>query len=163
MGLFIDIHAIQTLPPANLNRDENGRPKTSIYGGVPRMRVSSQAWKKAIRDNFRDTLDTGRLGSRSREFTKMIAQRINRDPEDEHLLKVTGELMKAAGLPSDRTDPAALARSSSSVNSSGRSSPNMRKRHTAAPIRRSPSPPIVRTSRSCSTPTGASTSRSSDE
>ena len=59
MGLFIDIHAIQTLPPANLNRDENGRPKTSIYGGVPRMRVSSQAWKKAIRDNFRDTLDTG--------------------------------------------------------------------------------------------------------
>ena len=58
MGLFIDIHAIQTLPPANLNRDENGRPKTSIYGGVPRMRVSSQAWKKAIRDNFRDTLDT---------------------------------------------------------------------------------------------------------
>ena len=57
MGLFIDIHAIQTLPPANLNRDENGRPKTSIYGGMPRMRVSSQAWKKAIRDNFRDTLD----------------------------------------------------------------------------------------------------------
>ena len=41
-------------------------------------------------------------------------------------------------------------------------SPNMRKRHTAAPIRRSPSPPIVRTSRSCSTPTRASTSRSSD-
>ena len=36
MGLFIDIHAIQTLPPANLNRDENGRPKTAIYGGVPR-------------------------------------------------------------------------------------------------------------------------------
>ena len=129
MGLFIDIHAIQTLPPANLNRDENGRPKTSIYGGMPRMRVSSQAWKKAIRDNFRDTLDTGRLGSRSREFTKMIAQRNNRDPEAEHLLKVTGELM----------------------------------RHTAAPTRRSPSPPIVRTSRSCSTPTGASTSRSSDE
>lgn len=105
MGLFIDIHAIQTLPPANLNRDENGRPKTSIYGGVPRMRVSSQAWKKAIRDNFRDTLDTGRLGSRSREFTKMIAQRLDRDPEDERLLKATGELMKAAGLPSDKNRP----------------------------------------------------------
>lgn len=105
MGLFIDIHAIQTLPPANLNRDENGRPKTAIYGGVPRMRVSSQAWKKAIRDNFRDTLDTGRLGSRSREFTKMIAQRLDRDPEDERLLKATGELMKAAGLPSDKNRP----------------------------------------------------------
>lgn len=105
MGIFIDIHAIQTLPPANLNRDENGRPKTSIYGGVPRMRVSSQAWKKAIRDNFRETIDSSKLGSRSREFTKMIAQRINRDPEDEHLLKVTSELMKVAGLPADKNRP----------------------------------------------------------
>ena len=109
MGIFIDIHAIQTLPPANLNRDENGRPKTSIYGGVPRMRVSSQAWKKAIRDNFRETIDGSKLGSRSREFTKMIAQRINRDPEDEHLLKVTSELMKVAGLPADKNRPSSTS------------------------------------------------------
>ena len=38
--LFLDIHAIQTLPPSNINRDDTGSPKTAIYGGVRRARVS---------------------------------------------------------------------------------------------------------------------------
>ena len=51
--LFLDIHAIQILPPSNVNRDDTGSPKTARYGGVTRSRVSSQAWKKAMRDYFR--------------------------------------------------------------------------------------------------------------
>ena len=47
--LYIDIHAIQTLPPSNINRDDAGNPKNAIYGGVRRARVSSQSWKRAIR------------------------------------------------------------------------------------------------------------------
>ena len=47
--LFLDIHAIQSLPPSNMNRDDTGSPKTAQYGGVRRSRVSSQAWKKAMR------------------------------------------------------------------------------------------------------------------
>ena len=43
--LFLDIHAIQTLPPSNMNRDDTGSPKTAQYGGVKRSRVSSQAWR----------------------------------------------------------------------------------------------------------------------
>ena len=31
---FLDIHAIQTLPPSNANRDDTGSPKTAVYGGV---------------------------------------------------------------------------------------------------------------------------------
>jgi CRISPR system Cascade subunit CasC len=46
---IVDFHVIQTVPPSNLNRDDTGRPKTALYGGVQRARVSSQAWKKAIR------------------------------------------------------------------------------------------------------------------
>ena len=34
--LFLDIHAIQTLPPSNMNRDDTGSPKTAQYGGVKR-------------------------------------------------------------------------------------------------------------------------------
>lgn len=41
----IEIHALQTLPPSRVNRGENGEPKTSLLGGVPRTRVSSQAQK----------------------------------------------------------------------------------------------------------------------
>ena len=47
---------IQTLPPSNMNRDDTGSPKNAQYGGVKRSRVSSQAWKRAIRDYFNTCL-----------------------------------------------------------------------------------------------------------
>lgn len=46
---FIDIHAIQVLPYSNINRDDIGAPKTVLYGGVERARVSSQSWKRVVR------------------------------------------------------------------------------------------------------------------
>lgn len=49
-NLFLDIHVLQTVPPSNINRDDTGSPKTAQYGGVTRTRVSSQSWKKAVRD-----------------------------------------------------------------------------------------------------------------
>ena len=52
--LFLDIHAIQVLPPSNVNRDDTGSPKTARYGGVVRARVSSQSWKKAMRDYLKE-------------------------------------------------------------------------------------------------------------
>ena len=52
--LFIDIHAIQSIPPSNINRDDTGSPKTAQYGGVTRARVSSQSWKRAIRKYFHE-------------------------------------------------------------------------------------------------------------
>lgn len=39
--LFIDIHALQTLPPCNINRDDTGSPKTAQYGGSTRARELS--------------------------------------------------------------------------------------------------------------------------
>lgn len=45
----IAIHTITTYPPANLNRDEDGRPKAAIDGGTERLRVSSQARKRPWR------------------------------------------------------------------------------------------------------------------
>ncbi|MDI5434700.1 type I-E CRISPR-associated protein Cas7/Cse4/CasC, partial [Salmonella enterica subsp. enterica serovar Kentucky] len=44
MGHFLTAYA-----PANLNRDESGRPKTAFMGGVERLRVSSQSLKRAWR------------------------------------------------------------------------------------------------------------------
>lgn len=35
---FLDIHAIQTLPYSNINRDDLGSPKTVVYGGRERTR-----------------------------------------------------------------------------------------------------------------------------
>ena len=47
--MFLQFHILTAFPPHNVNRDEDGRPKTTNYGGVLRGRVSSQARKRAIR------------------------------------------------------------------------------------------------------------------
>lgn len=52
MSVHLALHALQTLPPSNPNRDDLGGPKTAVYGGVPRARVSSQSWKRAMREHF---------------------------------------------------------------------------------------------------------------
>jgi CRISPR system Cascade subunit CasC len=66
--IFLDVHALQTVPPSNLNRDDTGAPKTALYGGVPRARVSSQAWKRATRTYFADEhlLEPSELGVRTK-------------------------------------------------------------------------------------------------
>ena len=74
--LFLDIHAIQTVPPANINRDDTGSPKTAQYGGVTRARVSSQSWKRAIRKHFNENGDIKNVGIRSLEIVKYIASKI---------------------------------------------------------------------------------------
>lgn len=74
--LFLDIHAIQTVPPANINRDDTGSPKTAQYGGVTRARVSSQSWKRAIRKYFNENGDIANVGIRSLEIVKYVANKI---------------------------------------------------------------------------------------
>ena len=46
----LELHILQTVPVSCLNRDDMNSPKTAIFGGVQRARVSSQSWKRAIRE-----------------------------------------------------------------------------------------------------------------
>lgn len=61
--LYVDFHVLQTVPPSCVNRDDTGSPKTAVYGGAVRARVSSQAWKHAMRVMFTgemsDAVETG--------------------------------------------------------------------------------------------------------
>ena len=74
--LFLDIHVIQTLPPSNINRDDTGSPKTAVYGGVRRARVSSQSWKKAMRDYFKENGNLSNVGVRSLDVVSFLAEKI---------------------------------------------------------------------------------------
>ncbi|MFI6180804.1 type I-E CRISPR-associated protein Cas7/Cse4/CasC [Nonomuraea sp. NPDC051191] len=74
----LELHVLQTVPPSCLNRDDTGTPKTAVYGGVRRARVSSQAWKRATRRSFHDLLDPSELGVRTRKVAELLAERINR-------------------------------------------------------------------------------------
>jgi CRISPR system Cascade subunit CasC len=49
MSRFLQLHLLTFFPPANLNRDDTGRPKTAVVGGATRLRLSSQALKRAWR------------------------------------------------------------------------------------------------------------------
>lgn len=73
---IIDIHILQTVPPSNLNRDDTGSPKTAVYGGKRRARVSSQAWKRATRVGFSETLDNKDLGTRTKRVIELLAGRM---------------------------------------------------------------------------------------
>ena len=74
--LYMDVHVLQTLPPSNVNRDDTGSPKTAQYGGVRRARVSSQSWKKAMRDYFREFAEEERVGVRTLEVVSYVRDKI---------------------------------------------------------------------------------------
>ncbi|MFG7941945.1 MULTISPECIES: type I-E CRISPR-associated protein Cas7/Cse4/CasC [Streptomyces] len=73
---IVDIHVLQNVPPSNMNRDDTGTPKSAFYGGVRRARVSSQAWKRATREQFGRLLPPEQLGVRTKKVVEALAERI---------------------------------------------------------------------------------------
>lgn len=99
MSLIIDIHALQTIPPSLINRDDTGAPKTAVFGGVPRQRVSSQSWKRAIRRYFETQFDSEQIGDRSKRLPEKIALRlVDQGVDKDDAIARTEKLFKAAGI-----------------------------------------------------------------
>lgn len=73
--MLIEIHMIQNYSPANLNRDDLGAPKTCIFGGVTRARISSQCLKRSIRRSakFASALEKAG-GVRTRRLANLLAR-----------------------------------------------------------------------------------------
>ncbi|MFD7161748.1 type I-E CRISPR-associated protein Cas7/Cse4/CasC [Kribbella sp. NPDC059898] len=98
--LFVDIHVLQTVPPSNINRDDTGSPKTAVYGGVRRARVSSQAWKRATRVAFADQFDAADLGVRTKRAVQLLADAIaDHSPAlTDRAVQLATDALEAAGL-----------------------------------------------------------------
>ena len=99
--LYVDFHILQTVPPSCINRDDTGSPKTAVYGGVTRARVSSQAWKHAMRAAFAENarLDVGKRTKKAAELVK--EQILVLDPEQKKADKMAKEALKYVGIKSD--------------------------------------------------------------
>jgi len=98
---IVDVYVLQTVPPSNLNRDDTGSPKTAVYGGARRARVSSQAWKRAVRLAFADLLDDSQLGERTKRVGESLAARITALAPDlgaEAASALAADVFAAAGL-----------------------------------------------------------------
>lgn len=104
-NLYVDINILQTVPSSNINRDDSGSPKTAVYGGVTRARVSSQSWKRAVRQAFRETSKDEWLNShRTKKAVQILAKRLletdsSLTDEDEALGK-SKSIFDAAGIKS---------------------------------------------------------------
>ena len=99
--LFIDIHALQTLPPCNINRDDTGSPKTAQYGGATRARVSSQCWKRAMRTYFKEHSAEENVGVRTLYLVDYIAKKIvtlDSSISYEDALKIGEKALNNAGI-----------------------------------------------------------------
>ena len=77
MSRFVQLHLLTSYPPANLNRDDLGRPKTAKMGGVDRLRTSSQTNKRAWRtsDIFEEAM-AGHIGTRTKEMGLKIYEKL---------------------------------------------------------------------------------------
>lgn len=75
---MIQFHMIKTVPASNLNRGQDGKPKHQWYGGYRRTRVSSQSFKRAIRQSelFRDGIDQDLFSVRTRFLHNYIADHL---------------------------------------------------------------------------------------
>jgi CRISPR system Cascade subunit CasC len=85
---LIELHILQSFPVSCLNRDDVGSPKTAVFGGVNRARLSSQSLKRAIREYAQDSLPGARFGG---QRTKLIV-----GPLTEALVKHGVETKSAA-------------------------------------------------------------------
>ena len=96
--LFVDIHILQTVPPSCVNRDDTGSPKTAQYGGVTRARVSSQSWKHAMRQTFRENFGNEWTGDRTKAIVGKVAAKIKERNPIADAEKLAISALENAGL-----------------------------------------------------------------
>lgn len=99
--LYLDVHVLETVPPSCVNRDDTGSPKTAVYGGKTRARVSSQAWKKAIREVFKKEFSEQDLGLRTKKIVEMVGEEIlklDSSQDSEKVEKLAVKALENAGL-----------------------------------------------------------------
>lgn len=107
--LYVDFHVLQTVPPSCVNRDDTGSPKTSVYGGSVRARVSSQAWKHAMRVMFTGEMsDAVETGKRTKKGADLVAKQITLLAPESDAEKLAKKAIESAGIKSDDKGTKAL-------------------------------------------------------
>jgi len=113
---FVQVHALTVYPLSNPNRDDTGRPKTAEYGGAPRLRLSSQSIKRAIRtSNVFQTRLEGSLGERTQRIGEEVDHALMEvEPDEKKRRDIVAEVIDVFGkiddkrLKGDKTRPPAV-------------------------------------------------------
>ena len=75
--MFVEIHILQNFAPSNLNRDDTGMPKDCEFGGYRRARISSQCFKRAVRNEF-DAVGLIKRDFLARRTKRLVAELADR-------------------------------------------------------------------------------------
>lgn len=73
---IVRVHTIQTFAASNLNRDDTGAPKSQVFGGSQRARVSSQCIKAAVRADFQSKGDVRLRSTRTVRMPSLVIARV---------------------------------------------------------------------------------------
>ena len=109
MSRFLQLHFLTAYGPSNLNRDDLGRPKTAIFGGTQRLRVSSQSLKRAWRTSadFESELK-GHIGTRTKDFGNVVYAELAKVLEASRADAIARRIAAVFGALESKGDEAAL-------------------------------------------------------
>ncbi|MFF4353806.1 type I-E CRISPR-associated protein Cas7/Cse4/CasC [Streptomyces sp. NPDC001530] len=106
-GQFLSLHLLETLAAVLPVRDENGSPKTIVYGGTERHMITSQARRRAERVHARQRANAGvgplaghTTGIRTREWALLTARQLETAHgwEKDEALITARAVLEATGL-----------------------------------------------------------------
>lgn len=101
---LIELHMLQSFPVNCLNRDQFGSPKSTVFGGAPRARVSSQCWKRAIRQLAKEENEMF-SGTRSKYFLDRLNNALlEMEQSEKDAAAIAKEIVAATGLKIDKDD-----------------------------------------------------------
>jgi len=81
--MILELHIIQNFAPSNLNRNDTGAPKDCIFGGSRRARISSQCFKRAMREHFKKNFTAQEnLAERSTRLVEEAASQLEQSGKD---------------------------------------------------------------------------------
>lgn len=105
--MILELHLIQNFAPSNLNRGDTGAPKDCIFGGSRRARISSQCFKRAMREHFKENFsDQANLAERSIRLVDAVATILAEGGKDKAEAKrVVETALSGIGLKMSAKDP----------------------------------------------------------
>lgn len=98
--MILELHIIQSFAPSNLNRNDTGAPKDCIFGGYRRARISSQCFKRAMREYFKDNFASqNNLAVRSTRLVEEItSQLVEAGKEKDEARRIVEAALGGVGL-----------------------------------------------------------------
>lgn len=111
LPLFVEFHVLSSHSPSNLNRDDLGTPKTAVFGGERRLRISSQCLKRTWRTSsfFRGELAEEELGIRTALLPQLVIEKLGPGYDDrarQGLVALLLSIGKKSGGGKDGGEPA---------------------------------------------------------